>query len=67
MTWERTTDAAGPVRALEAGTRRQITLQGSDQPIPTLGEALDVLTRSTRAELHIELENDEAGRPYEGV
>jgi glycerophosphoryl diester phosphodiesterase len=64
---ERTTDAEGPVRALEPRTRRQITLQGSDEPIPTLGEVLDVLTRSTRAELHIELKNDEAGLPYEGL
>lgn len=64
---ERTTDGEGPVRALDPGTRRQITLQGSDEPIPTLGEVLDVLTGATSAELHIELKNDEAGRPYEGL
>lgn len=64
---ERTTDGRGPVRDLDPETRRQILLQGSDETIPTLGEVLDVLSETTRPELHIELKNDEAGRPYEGL
>jgi len=64
---ERTTDGVGPVRDLNPRTRRQILLQGSDETIPTLTEVLDVLTRTTHPQLHIELKNDEAGRPYEGL
>jgi glycerophosphoryl diester phosphodiesterase len=64
---ERTTDGVGPVRDLSPRGRRQIRLQDTDEMVPTLGEVLDVLARTTREELHIELKNDEAGRPYEGL
>lgn len=64
---ERTTNGAGPVRHLDPRTRRQTLLQGSGETIPTLGEVLDVLTRAPGPRLHIELKNDEAGRPYDGL
>jgi glycerophosphoryl diester phosphodiesterase len=64
---ERTTDGLGPVRDLNPRARRQLLLHGSSETIPTLGEVLDVLARTTRPQLHIELKNDEAGRPYEGL
>ena len=64
---ERTTDGVGPVRDLNPRTRRQIMLQGSGETIPTLEEVLDVLAGTTAPQLHIELKNDETGRPYEGL
>ena len=62
---ERTTDGVGPVRHLNPRTRRQTLLQGSGETIPTLGEVLDVLTRAPGPRLHVELKNDETGRPYD--
>jgi glycerophosphoryl diester phosphodiesterase len=64
---ERTTDGAGPVRALTPQGRRQRRLRGSDETIPSLGEVLDVLGRAPGLELHIELKNDESDRPYRGL
>jgi glycerophosphoryl diester phosphodiesterase len=64
---ERTTDGAGPVRALSPRDRPLLRLQGCDETIPTLGQVLDILAREEGPALHVELKNDETGRPYPGL
>ena len=63
---ERTTDGSGPVRTLTPDSRRQLRLTDSSETIPTLAEVLDVLAAAP-AELHVEIKNDESGRPYPGL
>ena len=66
-TLERTTEGEGPVRALSPDARRATRLKGSDEAIPTLGEVLDVLGTAEGLPLHVELKNDETGKPYPGI
>ncbi len=64
---ERTTDGTGPVRALRPLDRLRLRLQAGDEPIPTLGQVLDVFAGAAGPDLHVELKNDETGRPYSGL
>jgi len=66
-TLERTTDRTGPVRALPAGERSKVVLEGSEgEGIPTLEEVLEVF-RDTRIELHVEIKSDVDHVPYPGL
>ena len=66
-TLERTTEGAGPVRALSPDARRATRLKDSDEAIPTLGEVLDVLGAAEGLPLHVELKSDDSGTPYPGI
>ena len=63
---ERTTNGSGPVRGLTPRNRERLQLKDSHQTIPTLGEVLDVLAESS-VEMHVEIKNDETGRPHPGA
>ncbi len=70
-TLERTTDAAGPVRALTPEARRATRLRGPDgaltgEHVPSLEEVLAVLAAEPGLELWVELKSDPEGRPYPG-
>ncbi|NDV51499.1 glycerophosphodiester phosphodiesterase family protein [Salipiger sp. PrR003] len=65
-TLERTTEAAGEVRALTPEARVATKLKESDDVIPTLDEVLDVLGPQGVA-LHVEIKLDARGRPYPGI
>lgn len=63
---ERTSDGSGPVRALGPDQRQQLRLGGSGETIPTVGEVLGVLAAAP-VDLHVEIKNDETGKPYPGL
>ncbi|MCK8782315.1 glycerophosphodiester phosphodiesterase [Rhizobium sp. NTR19] len=65
-TLERTTEGRGPVRAISPEARRTTRLKHSDETLPTLADVLDVLVPADLP-LHVELKNDEAGDPYDGI
>jgi glycerophosphoryl diester phosphodiesterase len=63
-TLERTTEGTGPVAARTAAALGATRLEGGDgEGVPTLDAVLDLLAGSG-IELHIELKNDAANRPY---
>jgi hypothetical protein len=63
-TLERTTGGTGPVAARTAAALGATRLEGGDgEGVPTLDAVLDLLAGSG-IELHIELKNDAANRPY---
>ncbi len=66
-TLERTTDGQGPVRALTPEARSVVKLKDSDEIIPTLGDALSVLSAGDGIALHAEIKSDETGAPYPGI
>jgi glycerophosphoryl diester phosphodiesterase len=63
-TLERTTEGTGPVAARTAAELGATRLKGGDgEGVPTLDTVLDLLS-GRGIELHIELKNDAANRPY---
>ncbi len=70
-TLDRTTSGAGAVGAARTGDLRRLQLRARDgslshEPIPTLGELLD-LVRPSRAELLLEIKVDHRDRRYPGI
>lgn len=66
-TLDRTTDRAGPVRALGRGERHDVALKGSDgEGIPILEEVL-LLFKDSSIELQVELKADARRVPYAGL
>lgn len=70
-TLDRTTSGAGPVRAARRDDLRRLQLRARDgslthEPIPTLGELLEVVGPS-RAELLLEIKVDHRNRRYPGI
>jgi glycerophosphoryl diester phosphodiesterase len=64
---DRTTDARGPVRALDLAALRQVRLRGTGgEAPPTLAEAA-ALVRGAGRVLRLEIKADAEGRPYPGV
>lgn len=63
---ERTTDGTGAVGNMTLQEIRAARIRGSDEPVPTLSEVLDVLSPSA-CELHAEIKTDARGEPYEGI
>ncbi|CAN7676985.1 glycerophosphodiester phosphodiesterase family protein [Rhizobium sp. LjRoot258] len=64
---DRTVEGTGKVRALSPADRRATRLKGSQEPIPTLDEALALFASSRPRELHVELKADADGVAYEGL
>lgn len=70
-TLDRTTSGTGAVRETRRDELARLRLRAgdgslTDEPIPTLGELLDVV-RPSRAELLLEIKVDERGRRYPGI
>lgn len=70
-TLDRTTTGTGTVREARRDALPRLRLRArdggpTDEPIPTLGELLDVV-RPSRAELLLEIKVDERGRRYPGI
>jgi len=70
-TLDRTTSGAGAVRDTRRDELTRVRLRARDgsltgEPIPALGELLDVV-RPSRAELLLEIKVDERGRRYPGI
>ncbi len=67
VTLDRTTDAAGPVRARSLAELRQVRLRGTNgETVPTLREAAAMVRAAGRV-LRLEVKADAAGRPYPGL
>lgn len=63
-TLDRTTDAAGPVRARSLAELREVRLRGTGgEAVPTLAEVA-VLVRDAGRVLRLEIKADAGGRPY---
>ncbi|MDS9469386.1 glycerophosphodiester phosphodiesterase family protein [Paracoccus sp. MBLB3053] len=70
-TLERTTDGAGPVRALRPDERKALRLRDEDgalidEGVPSFDEVLDILEPHPVA-LYVELKADIEGQPYPGM
>ena len=70
-TLDRTTSGAGAVRETRRAELTRLRLRArdgslTDEPIPTLGELLDLI-RPSRVELLLEIKVDERGRRYPGI
>lgn len=64
---DRTTDAAGPVRARTLAELRQVRVRGTGgEPPPTLAEAVALIREAGRI-LRLEIKADIEGRPYPGI
>jgi len=70
-TLDRTTDRSGPVRSLSPESRKAVKLKDhkglTDDHVPSLEEALDILASAPGVLLHVEIKQDETRRPYPGL
>jgi glycerophosphoryl diester phosphodiesterase len=63
---ERTTSGTGAVGDMTFHDLRGARIHGTDEPIPTMREVLDVLAPSA-CELHVEIKTDVRGEPYDDI
>ncbi|MCO6390631.1 glycerophosphodiester phosphodiesterase [Aliihoeflea aestuarii] len=66
-TLDRTSDGAGPARALTPEKRATVRLRDCDETIPTLADVLEALAPAADKRLHVEIKSDPDGRAYDGI